>query len=461
MKVRSLFRFPSRSTLALAILAAVVVGIGCSSSGAPSDGSGAGAAGGGSGSGGQGGGSGGAAGSQGGGRGGTVGGCGVCPAGSVCLDGGCLPCAACPTCFQCMAGRGGNGGGGSGGAGAGGASAVEAVRVAPEDAAARPAPRRDDGHGRRRGTTMPGRTACGTTTCDAATQDCCISGSWQGTCAAKGSCTSGALSCSSSASCSGGQICCATVATDGRPTAACAAAPCPSFQLCARPAECTGGQPCTGMIFPGSPAVCDRCAAVTCNTSQLCCPSSGICSRRARDPAAAERRVTMRKAITIAMAATAAFLALGCGGSLARDDAGATGLGGASGAAGGGHPPAARRGHLGQRRYRRQCRQRRSWWQCARRRHLPVDADTVRSMRYRPFVLRRRLLWSRRVVRHERRHANMPVWLQRRLSGRDQRQLHRTCAQPDLVQSLLLPRELLLPPGKGPADGARRRSNKI
>jgi hypothetical protein len=44
----------------------------------------------------------------------------------------------------------------------------------------------------------------------------------------------------------------------------------------------------------------------------------------------------MRKAITIAMAATAALLALGCGGSLARDDAGATGLGGASGAAGGG-----------------------------------------------------------------------------------------------------------------------------
>jgi hypothetical protein len=35
------------------------------------------------------------------------------------------------------------------------------------------------------------------------------------------------------------------------------------------------------------------------------------------------------------MAATAALLALGCGGSLARDDAGATGLGGASGAAGG------------------------------------------------------------------------------------------------------------------------------
>ena len=43
----------------------------------------------------------------------------------------------------------------------------------------------------------------------------------------------------------------------------------------------------------------------------------------------------MRKAITIAMAATAALLALGCGGSLARDDAGATGLGGASGTAGG------------------------------------------------------------------------------------------------------------------------------
>lgn len=90
------------------------------------------------------------------------------------------------------------------------------------------------------------RTACGTTTCDAATQDCCISGSWQGTCAAKGSCTTGVLSCSGSASCSGGQICCATVATDGRPTAACAAGPCPAYQLCARPSECTGGQPWHG-----------------------------------------------------------------------------------------------------------------------------------------------------------------------------------------------------------------------
>jgi hypothetical protein len=43
----------------------------------------------------------------------------------------------------------------------------------------------------------------------------------------------------------------------------------------------------------------------------------------------------MRKPTTIAMAATAALLALGCGGSLTRDDAGATGLGGASGTAGG------------------------------------------------------------------------------------------------------------------------------
>ena len=149
MKVRSLFRFPSRSTLALAILAAFV-GIGCSSSGAPSDGSGAGAAGGGSGSGGQGGGSGGAAGSQGGGRGGTVGGCGVCPAGSVCLDGGCLPCAACPTCFQCMAGRGGNGGGGSGGAGAGGASAGRGGAGGAGGRGGTTGSGRDDGHGRRR-----------------------------------------------------------------------------------------------------------------------------------------------------------------------------------------------------------------------------------------------------------------------------------------------------------------------
>ena len=78
-----------------------------------------------------------------------------------------------------------------------------------------------------------------------------------------------------------------------------------------------------------------------------------------------------------------------------------------------------------------------------------MDADTVRSMRHRPFVLRRCLLRPWRVVRHERRHANMPVRLRRRLSRRRQRQLYGARARPDLVRSLLLRRELLLAPPLG------------
>ncbi len=46
--------------------------------------------------------------------------------------------------------------------------------------------------------------------------------------------------------------------------------------------------------------------------------------------------MTIRKGITIALAAAAASVALGCDGSLTRDDAAATGLGGARGGAGGG-----------------------------------------------------------------------------------------------------------------------------
>src|SRR5580765_2494582 len=116
------------------------------------------------------------------------------------------------------------------------------------------------------GAAMAGRTACGTTTCDSATQDCCVAGNWEQVCGAKGSCTSGTLSCSGAASCGAGQLCCATRDQSGRPTAACATGPCPAFQICATAAECSSRLPCAGEIYPGSPQVCDRCATVRCSS---------------------------------------------------------------------------------------------------------------------------------------------------------------------------------------------------
>jgi len=127
------------------------------------------------------------------------------------------------------------------------------------------------------GARAPGLITCGDTTCDARSQDCCVSGAWEEICGSKGSCMFGALSCSSAASCAMGQVCCASTDMAGTPTAVCATAPCPAYQLCSSTSECVSGGPCSGSIYPGSPAVCDKCAGVSCNAGDECCPSSGAC----------------------------------------------------------------------------------------------------------------------------------------------------------------------------------------
>lgn len=90
--------------------------------------------------------------------------------------------------------------------------------------------------------------ACGMTSCDPASQECCIRRAPGGTsqsCVPRGSCERGvALSCSAS-SCASGQVCCLRVRMDG------AAATCTpmcsgrgAFRLCTSDAECPMGQRC-------------------------------------------------------------------------------------------------------------------------------------------------------------------------------------------------------------------------
>ncbi|MEO6420110.1 MAG: hypothetical protein ABIP39_11910, partial [Polyangiaceae bacterium] len=119
-------------------------------------------------------------------------------------------------------------------------------------------------------TPMTGIT-CGMTSCDSATQECCLTvmgggGPMAGgTCTAKGACMGGlALTCSSSASCAMGDVCCVNFTQTGG-TATCQ----PScmgggggggggggIQLCATDAECPMGEACS--MGPGGFKACRR-----------------------------------------------------------------------------------------------------------------------------------------------------------------------------------------------------------
>lgn len=121
------------------------------------------------------------------------------------------------------------------------------------------------------GTTSPstgpsGPIACGSSTCDAATQQCCLTFDSQG--GASGSCTSSgkcdgdlALSCASGKNCPSGQVCCADLADDNTATATCKAT-CgdtsrngDSAQLCTADSECPKGQRCEKV--PGGLGICN------------------------------------------------------------------------------------------------------------------------------------------------------------------------------------------------------------
>jgi hypothetical protein len=90
----------------------------------------------------------------------------------------------------------------------------------------------------------PDVIACGQATCDAATQDCCISPQGEA-CGPKGTCFGAALSCSSAASCAANEVCCLETQS-GEPHASCRPQ-CGgrgSAQVCASDAECPIGTTC-------------------------------------------------------------------------------------------------------------------------------------------------------------------------------------------------------------------------
>ena len=105
------------------------------------------------------------------------------------------------------------------------------------------------------GGTFVGTIQCGTASCDAATQTCCVTFSGQSlneTCTAQGQCKNGAsFDCSSAASCPPNEVCCASF-TQTQQGASCAPACQGGFQnpqICATSAECPNGQTCQSSPF--------------------------------------------------------------------------------------------------------------------------------------------------------------------------------------------------------------------
>jgi hypothetical protein len=116
------------------------------------------------------------------------------------------------------------------------------------------------------GTTPAPGIACGKTSCNSSTQECCLSlagggpGSVSSACTAKGSCASGvALSCSSAASCAAGQVCCLGQSNSGASAeckTSCGGGGGPggpggnfSVQLCNADPECPKNQECEPLQF--------------------------------------------------------------------------------------------------------------------------------------------------------------------------------------------------------------------
>jgi hypothetical protein len=120
----------------------------------------------------------------------------------------------------------------------------------------------------------PGKQACGTSTCDTATQDCCGTASGMSamaSCVPKGTCTGATVSCQSKSDCSSGDICCGTlvggfasVLSGGTPDVmidcakSCAGG---GFQICSGDSECGKGVTCQAIPIGGI-KLCGGIAAV-------------------------------------------------------------------------------------------------------------------------------------------------------------------------------------------------------
>jgi hypothetical protein len=101
-----------------------------------------------------------------------------------------------------------------------------------------------------------GTLVCNTSTCDAATQDCCVPGADAGaSCVPRGTCTGGTVSCESAANCGAGMVCCLAPAAPGGASGvrvSCEANECAGgYQVCATSTECVSG---SCHIASGSPA---------------------------------------------------------------------------------------------------------------------------------------------------------------------------------------------------------------
>jgi hypothetical protein len=83
---------------------------------------------------------------------------------------------------------------------------------------------------------------CGRTTCDPATDLCCIARTGAASCTTAAMCTGQPLTCSGGESCAAGDICCGARQTGGGLKTSCAAS-CTTgdVQLCSQNADCSSG----------------------------------------------------------------------------------------------------------------------------------------------------------------------------------------------------------------------------
>jgi hypothetical protein len=101
--------------------------------------------------------------------------------------------------------------------------------------------------------TKPGTIACGMTTCDPKTQECCVTfggGSTSSKCVDTGKCMGGAtLACTDSTVCATGEVCCARFGGGG--SGAECSKTCMGTRLCSTDSECRMGEKCQTSMFTG------------------------------------------------------------------------------------------------------------------------------------------------------------------------------------------------------------------
>jgi hypothetical protein len=95
--------------------------------------------------------------------------------------------------------------------------------------------------------------SCGNTTCDGATQECCVGlmgGGGGATCVSQGSCAGISLACTSAANCASGDVCCISLGGGGASCAtSCSGGMGGNYQLCSTDAECPAGDTCQTTPF--------------------------------------------------------------------------------------------------------------------------------------------------------------------------------------------------------------------